>query len=265
MVFRYQDDNNYYYFKLDSNTNQAIVGKVVDGQDTVLSTQTYAVQTNKLVNGEGYDKQINIDVTELGGEVLSIVRTELADPDKTIQNSIQHPDNIVPVVSEVDPAQLKEYTVPAYSVTVLQLKFTEGGEESERYTISVTQSEGGKITPDTVTVNEGSSKTFAITADEGYVVKDVLVDGISVGAVAVYTFQNVTEDHTITAIYEKADSVSYDLNGDQIVNLLDVVAAMKFYQEETGSNPDAQIADVNRDGRVTIDDLLLIVIHFTGV
>ena len=71
------------------------------------------------------------------------------------------------------------------------------------YTITVTQSEGGTISPETAAVAEGSAQTFTITAKRGYQLKDVLVDGQSVGAVATYTFQNVTQEHTITAVFEK--------------------------------------------------------------
>lgn len=50
IVFRYQDDQNYYYFQLISTDNKAIVGKVVDGKNTVLSEQTTTVQSNRWYN-----------------------------------------------------------------------------------------------------------------------------------------------------------------------------------------------------------------------
>lgn len=71
------------------------------------------------------------------------------------------------------------------------------------YTITVTQNEGGKINPGTTSVRKGSDKTFTITANDGYKISDVLVDGKSVGAVSTYTFENVTTRHTITAKFEK--------------------------------------------------------------
>src|SRR5439155_1562734 len=48
--------------------------------------------------------------------------------------------------------------------------------------------------------NCGSNQTFTITADACYHVADVLVDGVSVGAVTSYTLNNVTANHTIAAI-----------------------------------------------------------------
>ena len=52
-----------------------------------------------------------------------------------------------------------------------------------------------------MTVNYGASQTFTITPDTGYHVADVLVDGVSVGAVTSYTFTNVTANHTIAASF----------------------------------------------------------------
>ena len=71
--------------------------------------------------------------------------------------------------------------------------------------ITATADEHGKIDPaaGTVTVPKGESKTFTITPDSGYRIKDVLVDGVSVGAVSTYTFENVVENHTIHATFAR--------------------------------------------------------------
>ncbi len=70
------------------------------------------------------------------------------------------------------------------------------------YTISASAAEGGSIAPSgTVSLNHGDSQTVAITPDEGYDIDDLLVDGISVGALESYTFENVTADHTIEASF----------------------------------------------------------------
>ena len=68
--------------------------------------------------------------------------------------------------------------------------------------ITATADEHGKIDPaGTITVPKGESKTFTITPDSGYYIKDVLVDGKSVGAVSTYTFKEVVADHTIHAAF----------------------------------------------------------------
>lgn len=81
-----------------------------------------------------------------------------------------------------------------------------GGSSAASYTITVKQGAGGTISPATSTVNKDASKTFTITANEGYKIADVLVDGKSVGAVSTYTFDKVGANHTITAVFEKAKS-----------------------------------------------------------
>ena len=71
-------------------------------------------------------------------------------------------------------------------------------------TITATADEHGKIDPaGTITVPKGDNKTFTITPDSGYHIKDVLVDGKSVGAVSTHTFEKVVDNHTIHATFAR--------------------------------------------------------------
>ncbi len=81
------------------------------------------------------------------------------------------------------------------------------GSSTVYYTITSSAGEGGSISPSgAVKVAENTSKTFTITADEGYVIDDVLVDGVSVGAVSTYSFSAVTAGHTIEAKFVAEDA-----------------------------------------------------------
>jgi len=72
------------------------------------------------------------------------------------------------------------------------------------YTIKATSGVGGSISPSgTVAVDCGTEQTFTIIPNTGYHIKDVKVDGVSVGAVSTYTFVSITSDHTISATFEK--------------------------------------------------------------
>ena len=72
------------------------------------------------------------------------------------------------------------------------------------HTITASKGPNGSITPTgSITVIQGMDQTFTITADEGSRIVDVLVDGVSVGAVSSYTFTNVTANHTISASFEE--------------------------------------------------------------
>ncbi len=73
-------------------------------------------------------------------------------------------------------------------------------------TITVTAGAGGSISPagPAVTVTYGADQPFTITPNVGSIISDVLVDGVSQGAIAAYTFTNVTADHTIAASFQDA-------------------------------------------------------------
>jgi uncharacterized repeat protein (TIGR02543 family) len=72
----------------------------------------------------------------------------------------------------------------------------------ERWTLTPSAGDGGTIAPTgVVTVDHGSGQTFTITPSDGYHVADVLVDGVSAGAVTTYAFANVTAAHTIAAVF----------------------------------------------------------------
>ncbi|MEA5083356.1 MAG: S-layer homology domain-containing protein [Lachnospiraceae bacterium] len=77
-----------------------------------------------------------------------------------------------------------------------------GGGSATYHIITATAGAGGVISPSgkVLVVSEGS-KTFTITANKGYEVKDVLVDGVSVGSVTEYTFKEVSKIHSITASF----------------------------------------------------------------
>lgn len=69
-------------------------------------------------------------------------------------------------------------------------------------TITASAGTGGTINPTgAVPVILGSSQTFQITANGGYTISNVLVDGASVGPLSSYTFSTVTSNHTITASF----------------------------------------------------------------
>lgn len=84
-----------------------------------------------------------------------------------------------------------------------------GGSTTIHYIIEAEAGRGGDISPDgRVSVSRGSDKTFRITADEGYEIADVIVDGESVGAVSSYTFENVRKNHTISVTFQEAEQVA---------------------------------------------------------
>ena len=125
----------------------------------------------------------------------------------------------VPAEYNVDGVQFafryvhpNEDTTGQLAIDNVKLMAVEDGPVAQKYTITATAGEGGSITPaGEVSVKEGASQTFAIAAQEGYAIADVLVDGQSVGAVDSYTFENVTANHTIAAVFTRtASDVQFD-------------------------------------------------------
>lgn len=71
--------------------------------------------------------------------------------------------------------------------------------------------DGGTISPaGSISVGRNENKKFIITPDAGFNIANVIVDGVSKGAISEYTFTNVDKDHTISAMftYEGSNSGS---------------------------------------------------------
>jgi uncharacterized repeat protein (TIGR02543 family) len=83
------------------------------------------------------------------------------------------------------------------------------------YTITASAGTGGSIDPSgIVSVIYGNDQSFTITADTGYRINNVVVDGTSEGAVSSYTFENVATDHTIAASFQKIYNLTVNKGGN---------------------------------------------------
>jgi PKD repeat protein len=72
----------------------------------------------------------------------------------------------------------------------------------KEYTITAIQAEGGTITPaDLVQVTCGDDASFTIKPDLGNEVHSLIIDGVEMPGQPTYTFENVTENHTISAVF----------------------------------------------------------------
>jgi hypothetical protein len=72
----------------------------------------------------------------------------------------------------------------------------------QTYAIVATAGTGGTISPaGTTNVVCASNRAYTITPNSGYTIQNVVVDGVSQGAISTYTFNNVTAAHTIQATF----------------------------------------------------------------
>ncbi len=80
--------------------------------------------------------------------------------------------------------------------------------------ITATCTSGGRLTTEDgktneVTVERGTDITFVAQANDGYELKELLVDGVNYNYTDVHTFRDVMEDHTIHAVFQRIGAPSY--------------------------------------------------------
>jgi len=70
----------------------------------------------------------------------------------------------------------------------------------KNFKVTTSSGPGGTITP-TAEYKEKTSVMIVIAPDPGYMISDVLVDGVSIGQIAAYTFKSIDKDHTVSAVF----------------------------------------------------------------
>ena len=156
-----------------------------------------------LIDGTGTASGSPADPAKANGYLISIAGTEgdlIADPEMEIVND----DN--------------------------------GGPDGRNYYITATSDTGTKISPGgTVTVKSGGSRTFSFSANEGYYISAVTVDGKNLSQAEIdlgyYTFTKVNANHTIRVlgsggagnvmtltinIVEGSGHADYSINGNDL-------------------------------------------------
>ena len=82
--------------------------------------------------------------------------------------------------------------------------------------------EGGKIKPsDNISIQDGSSQTFKIKADEGWRIEKIRVDGKKIDLEGeshkvFHTFENVDGDHTIRAVFIKLHTIKVSVTAPDV-------------------------------------------------
>lgn len=124
---------------------------------------------------------------------------------------------------------MKKLVAIILCISLLLLSFPMSASAAGPYDINVLAGEGGKIAlteegpPENgdIAVGEGSNVTLHIIPDSYYSIEDVMVDGISQGAVSQYTFNNVSGAHSVSATFTrntKTITVAPVVNGEIRVN-----------------------------------------------
>ena len=109
---------------------------------------------------------------------------------------------------------MSQFVNPANVKTMFEEALVWFGMHYNMYTVdaSVEPTEGGTISPSgTIEVMEGNDIIFNITPNQNYIIEDVLVDNVSIGAVTSHTIQNIAANHTIKAIFQPAAVNEYTI------------------------------------------------------
>ncbi|MDM8550849.1 cohesin domain-containing protein [Desulfobacterales bacterium HSG2] len=125
-----------------------------------------------------------------------------------IVSEISVMDDVRIIVSEssvMDDVWIKEDLTGSYTFKSVDNDYEiEAVFEKITHPINIIANGEGSVTPSQVEVECGSDQTFEITADDCHEIKDVIIDGESVGVVSSYTFEDVrSDDHSIEAEFGK--------------------------------------------------------------
>ena len=116
------------------------------------------------------------------------------------------------------------------------------------HTIAASAGSHGSITPaGSVVVNNAASRTFTINPEQDYQVLEVRVDGTLIGTATSHTFNNVTEDHTVTASFVYVDP-DPDSDGDGVPDAQDAFPQDSNETKDTDGDGTGNNADEDDDG-----------------
>lgn len=155
-------------------------------------------------SGEAEEEEEDVDVSvpNLVGKDYSTARTLVSNVKLNLARADDQYSSTVAAGQIISQSPSGGATAKAGdTVTVVVSK---GAEPTPTFTITVTSGKGGTISPKgAVAVEKGTSKTFTITPDSGYEIRELKIDGTSVGVATSYTFSNVTANHTIYAVFQE--------------------------------------------------------------
>ncbi len=203
-------------FTITADTDHHIKAVLVDGVSVgAVSVYTfYNVQTAHTINVEFEPDEANYIVTANalpGGSIDPDGAVAVAgESDASFTITADTGYHLVDVLVDGESVGALSYytfsnTMADHTITAV---FTEA---ASNYTISASAGAGGSISSaGDNTVAQGENLSLTLTPNSGYHVADVLVDGVSVGAVSSYTFSNVRVDHTIVASFA-VDSANYTI------------------------------------------------------
>lgn len=164
------------------------------------------------LDGSNYDFDLHINSKEkidgiqnalfaMNGNAISNVSFELEDnsikmvSDEGLQSLIINSYEGLENKSKGVYSLVREATISSDEIEIIE-------DDLLAYSIVAKSGIGGNISPNgQVKVLSNGNMTFRMTPYAGHKIKDVIVDGNSVGTVPEYQFKNVTDNHTIEVVF----------------------------------------------------------------
>lgn len=85
-----------------------------------------------------------------------------------------------------------------------------GGSGVKRYSVRLEKTEHGTVKASQTSVEAGNSITITAVPDDGYVVADMLINGVSVGRTETYTVRSVDESITVKVIFAEKSELPFN-------------------------------------------------------
>ncbi|HXB02569.1 MAG TPA: hypothetical protein VNV15_07095, partial [Opitutaceae bacterium] len=194
-------------FSITANSGFSISSVTVDGASQgAISSYTFSnVQANHTIAATFSQNVTNFTITASAGSGGSISPSGAVSVAQGSSKTFSITANSGFTVSSVTVDGANQGAITSYTFSNVQANHTIAAAfsaTSTNFTITASAGSGGSISPSgAVSVAQGSSKTFSITANSGFTISSVTVDGANQGAISSYTFSNVQANHTIAAAF----------------------------------------------------------------
>ncbi len=197
-------------YSIVANTGYNIADVIVDGVSTGSKTSyTFSnIQANHTISANFSLKTFTITASAGSGGTISPSGVT------TVSYNGSQTYNITPspgyVILDVKVDGVSQGAIATYTFAgVTENRTINATFDLKKYTIVATAGSGGSISPSgNVLVAHGSTQTFNVTANSGYRIATLVVDGGNVGNLSSYTFNAVSSDHTITTSFIKQNVIT---------------------------------------------------------
>jgi len=197
-------------FSITANSGFSISSVTVDGASQgAISSYTFSnVQANHTIAATFSQNVTNFTITASAGSGGSISPSGAVSVAQGSSKTFSITANSGFTVSSVTVDGANQGAITSYTFSNVQANHTIAAAfsaTSTNFTITASAGSGGSISPSgAVSVAQGASQTFSISANSGFTISRVTVDGASQGAITSYTFSNVQANHTISASFQSS-------------------------------------------------------------